>query len=102
MNDGLKEQHRQILIEILRSNVAIERVVLFGSRAMATHSPESDIDLALFGDRLGMRDQSKLSEEIQQTSIPQEVDLLLYASVENEALLIHIREHGVEWFRRSD
>jgi len=32
---------------ILTANPRVERVVLFGSRAMGTHTPESDIDLAL-------------------------------------------------------
>ena len=49
MNDGLKEKNCKTIISILASNERVERVVLFGSRAMETFSPESDVDLILYG-----------------------------------------------------
>ncbi|HEB78150.1 MAG TPA: restriction endonuclease subunit S [Methylothermaceae bacterium] len=101
MNDGLKDKYRQTLIDILAANPRVERVVLFGSRAMSTHSPESDIDLALYGDNLTFDDLSKLKARIEETTIPQQVDLVLAHGIDNKKLLAHIREHGVEWFRRG-
>jgi len=97
--DGLKEKYRQTLLNILTANPRVERVVLFGSRAMGTYTPESDIDLALYGDELTLTDLAKLKEEIDRTTIPQKVDLLLAKDIEKPELLEHIRKHGVEWWR---
>ncbi len=102
MNDGLKDKYRQTLIDILAANPRVERVVLLGSRAMGTHSPESDIDLALYGDNLTFDDLSKLNARIEETNIPQQVDLVLAHDIDNKKLMVHIREHGVEWFRREE
>ncbi len=102
MNDGLKDKYRQKLIDILAANRRVERVVLFGSRAMGTHSPESDIDLALYGDELTLDDLARLNAGIEETTIPQQVDLVLVKNIDNEKLLRHIQAHGVEWFERDD
>ncbi len=102
MNDGLKDKYRQTLIDILAANPRVERVVLFGSRAMGTHSPESDIDLALYGDNLTFDDLSKLKARFEETTIPQQVDLVLAHDIDNKKLMVHIQKHGVEWFRREE
>lgn len=50
MNDGLKVKHRELTCNVLEKHSKIERVALFGSRAMGTFTPTSDVDLALYGD----------------------------------------------------
>ncbi len=101
MNDGLKDKHRKTLIDILSANPKVERVVLFGSRAMGTFSPTSDIDLAIYGDELTLTDIGRLKAEIEETHIPQQVDLVLVKDIDNDRLRGHIERHGVEWFRRK-
>ena len=100
MTDGLKSEHRRAIIETLSANPKVERIVLFGSRAMGTFTPTSDIDLALFGDDLTLSDQAALAEAMAELSIPQRVDILIHHRIENRALREHIRKHGVEWFMR--
>ena len=102
MNDGLKDKYRRTLIDILAANPRVERVVLFGSRATATFRPASDIDLALYGDELTFSDLAKLNARIEETTIPQRVDLVLVKEIDNPKLLAHIEKEGVEWFRRED
>ena len=101
MKDGLKEKYRRTMIEILSANERVERIVLFGSRAMQTHTPASDVDLALFGETLTLTDQTRLAAAIDVLTMPQRVDLLLYKNIENENLKAHIRKHGVEWFSKK-
>jgi len=101
MTDGLKSEHRRAIIETLSANPKVERIVLFGSRAMGTFTPTSDIDLALFGDDLTLSDQAALAEAMAELSIPQRVDILIHHRIENRALREHIRKHGVEWFARK-
>ena len=97
MTDGLKDKHRKAIIEILSSCGRVERVVLFGSRAMGTFTTTSDVDLALFGDELTLTDHANFAEAVDGLSIAQQVDILLYKSIKNEKLLEHIKTHGVQW-----
>ena len=73
MIDGLKQRHRETIIHILAANERVERVVLFGSRAVQTFSTASDVDLVLFGDQLTPSDQAKLAIGIDETTVPQPV-----------------------------
>ena len=101
MIDGLKAKYRAAIISILSANERVERAVLFGSRAMETFTPASDIDIALYGDHLTLTDQANLATAIDELPMAQRVDLLLHATVNNEALCKHIEEHGIEWYRRG-
>ena len=101
MTDGLKERHRKAIIDIIAANARVERAVLFGSRATGTFRPASDVDVALFGDRLSMSDQANLAAAIEELTIPQRVQLLLYETVDSIALRKHIENHGVEWYQRQ-
>nr|WP_239057288.1 nucleotidyltransferase domain-containing protein [Desulfovibrio sp. JC010] len=85
------------MLEILSAYERVERVILFGSRAMGSYTTESDIDLVLIGDKISMTDQAAIIDAIEQTSIPQRVDIVLYRTISSEKLLEHIREFGVEW-----
>ena len=101
MTDGLKAEYRTAIIDIFAANERVERAVLFGSRAMETFTPASDVDIALFGDRLTLTDQANLATAIDELPMAQRVDLLLYKTVSNDALCKHIEQHGVEWYRRA-
>ncbi len=101
MIDGLKNADRAAILDTLRANHKVERVVLFGSRAMETYTVSSDVDIALFGKKLSLVDQAKLSDTLDRLPIPQRVDLLLHDRVTNQDLIRHVREHGIEWFNRG-
>jgi len=101
MTDGLKDAHREAIIAALAANDRVERAVLFGSRATGTNTVTSDVDIALFGDRLTLTDQARLATAIDEIPMAQSVDLLLYDSISDRTLRDHIRNHGVEWFERE-
>ena len=101
MTDGLERQDREIIIDILSSNEKVERAVLYGSRVLRTFRPASDIDIALFGDSLTFSDIAQLAYTLEETTIPQKIDLLLYNTLTNHDLRNHIEESGVDWFNHS-
>ncbi len=101
MVDGLKDKRRNAIIEVLDANEHVERAVLFGSRAMETFTSGSDVDIALFGEKLTLADQGRLSAALEESTIPQQVDLVLHDRIDNDALREHIRRHGVEWYTRT-
>ena len=100
INGGLKDQHRAAIISVIASNDRVQKAVLFGSRAMGTNTVTSDVDIALFGDRLTLTDQARLGAAIDEIPMAQSVDLVLYGSINNPVLLEHLRVHGVEWYRQ--
>ena len=101
MTDGLKARHRAAIIATLAANDRVERAVLFGSRAMGTNTITSDVDIALFGQQLTLRDQASLAAACEELPMAQSVDLVLYSTIDNPALVEHICSDGVEWYRRG-
>lgn len=101
MIDGLKAKHRAAIINALAANDHVERAVLFGSRATGSYTPASDVDIALFGDRLTLADQARLGGALDALTVPQRVDLLLHSMIGNDELRKHIEMQGVEWYRRQ-
>ena len=100
MTDGLKDAHREAIIATLAANDRVERAVLFGSRATGTSTVSSDVDIALFGDRLTLTDQARLAAALDEIPMAQSVDLLLYGSLQDRTLREHIWRQGVEWYTR--
>lgn len=101
MEDGLKDKHRQAILDALISNKKVERAVLFGSRAMGTFTPQSDVDIALFGKGLTLDDLAGLKRQMEELAVPQVVDLLIHDDIKAPKLREHIRRHGVELFSRA-
>jgi len=100
VSDGLSAKHRDLINKVLAKHSKVDRVVLFGSRAMGTFNATSDVDLALYGD-LSMKDQAKISLEMDELSIPYKVDLVRMNTVTSTALLEHIKEFGKEFMDGS-
>jgi len=91
MRDGLRDAHRDAIIAAIAVNDRVERAVLFGSRATGTNTASSDVDIALFGDRLTLTDQARLAAVLDKLPMAQSVDLLLYDSIHDRTLRDHIR-----------
>ena len=102
MTDGLKDVHREAITAVIAANDRVERAVLFGSRATGTNTVSSDVDIALFGNRLTLTDQARLAAAIDKVPMAQSVDLLLHDSIRDRTLREHIRSHGIEWYARSN
>ncbi|MBN2841735.1 MAG: nucleotidyltransferase domain-containing protein, partial [Sedimentisphaerales bacterium] len=72
----MKDKYLQAVIKILADNPRVERALLFGSRAMGTYTPDSGVDIALFGDELTISDHGQLANLISEQTMPQQVDIL--------------------------
>ena len=100
MTDGLKDVHREAIIDEIAANDRVERAVLFGSRATGTNTVSSDVDIALFGHRLTLTDQAHLAAVLDEIPMAQSVDLVLHDSIQSRTLREHIRRQGIEWYAR--
>jgi type I restriction enzyme S subunit len=79
---------------VLSQFPAIEKAVLFGSRATGTYSSASDIDLVLYGELLTLSDESRIASKLEDTDLPFRVDLVRYHTITSKALLSHIHHAG--------
>lgn len=95
--DGLKKNHKEIIISIISKNFRVNGIQLFGSRAINTYKSNSDIDLALAGDDLTMTDIANIQNELERTSIPYKIDLIRKKTIENKNLLEHIETYAIDW-----
>lgn len=79
----------------------VDRAVIFGSRAKGNHRPGSDIDLAIEGDDIGIRDLLAIETAIDDLMLPYQMDLLLRAQIEDAALQAHIERVGQVLYQRK-
>ena len=92
---GLNDQTLQSIVNIIQEYPSIDKVILFGSRAMGNHKSGSDIDLALCGHLLTTDTCFRISAILnEQTLMPYKFDIINYASITSESLREHINHEG--------
>ena len=93
---GLLElEINDILLCAKRFN-CIEKIILFGSRAKGNYKQGSDVDLAVFGSKVGycvINEFSYLLNE--ESSLPYFFDVINLSSIQSKALLFHIEKYGL-------
>jgi len=95
MKYGLSTTTVERLQNTLLHYPEVEKAVLYGSRAMGTYRPGSDIDLTLCGDELDHTLLTRISNELDDLLLPYQIDLSLMALLSHPALLNHISRVGV-------
>lgn len=98
---GLAPYELPRLQAVLASCPAIERAIVYGSRAKGCQRRFSDIDITLVGNRLTLADLSSVSNAIDDLLLPYEVDISLYHTLRNQALIDHINRVGKTIYSRS-
>ena len=101
MNDGFTEGQRASIQAAFAEFPEVERVVLFGSRAIGNWTVGPDADLALFGDRLRLRDELRIGARLEDLALPFRVDQVRHASAD-DARRDHVARRGLEFYRRGD
>ena len=99
MNTGLNPKTIQSLESVFKQFDTIDKVVLYGSRALGTHKPGSDIDLALFGKNVTPDLIASIAILIDDLLLPYTLDLTAYDLIDNLALREHIDRVGIELFQ---
>lgn len=78
---------------------AVEKVVLFGSRAQGKFSRSSDIDLALFGKNLSDRDVSLIRDSLEnEVKTALQFDVVHFESLNKKELKEEILNEGVSLY----
>ncbi|HNW46442.1 MAG TPA: nucleotidyltransferase domain-containing protein [Thermotogota bacterium] len=99
---GLDQTVINDLRRVFSKYPSIEKVILYGSRAMGTYRRGSDIDIALFGENLSNQTIFDIQEEIEALYLPYSFDISIWERIENEDLLDHIRRVGKVFYERAE
>lgn len=97
---GLNFDQINGLNQCFASYPAIQSVIIYGSRAMGTYRPGSDIDLSIVTDSGDFLQLSKLEADIDDLLLPYRVDLSVHCDIINADLLNHISRAGKVFYVR--
>jgi predicted nucleotidyltransferase len=98
---GLKERTIASINGVFAGYPAVERAILYGSRAKGTFRDGSDIDLTLEGDDITGDQMNRIMEELDDLLLPYTFDLSLRRQIDNVDLLEHIERVGVVFYVRE-
>lgn len=98
---GLPSAAVQEIVEVLTRHPAVEKAVLFGSRAKGAHRPGSDIDLALTGGSdLDALTLGQIEEELDDSYLPYRFSLLILDRQTDREIAAHIARVGQPFYGR--
>lgn len=103
MIPGLTEAEWQAFVPLFSQQTAIQKVVLFGSRAKGNFSPGSDIDLAFYFDPTpSFSEWLTLQNQLEGLGLLQKIDALNVEKIRNPELLQHIEHVGKVVYRKNE
>ena len=97
---GLSERELALLRGVLRRHPEVTKAKLFGSRAKGTHTQNSDIDIALWGD-IHRVIPIRVAGELEELPLPYTFDVQAFEATKTESLREEIETLGVEIYRNS-
>lgn len=97
---GLPNQASEQLLMAIRAHPLVERVVLYGSRALGRQRSGSDVDLCLLAPEMGLAELLELGAQLDDLLLPWRIDLQLDHLITHAGLRDHIQRAGlVVWDR---
>lgn len=98
---GLKKTTIDKIQTVLLAHPAIEKALIYGSRAMGNYREGSDIDLTLVGEQLTYTELSRIETALDALMLPYGIDLSLLHHIDNPELIEHIQQEGQVFYRSS-
>ncbi len=99
---GLSNTTLFTIRKILADYPAVERAILYGSRAKGNYRNGSDIDLTLVGNEIAPCTLTKILERLEESPIPYQVDLSLWGELDHAGLREHIERVGVVFYSQAE
>jgi len=91
---ALRPAELESIVSVLRRHPEVTEARLFGSRAKGNHRPESDVDLALWGDVDDLAAQA-IAAELDELPLPYHYDVRPFGLIRLQALREHIERVGI-------
>ena len=77
---------------------ALEKAVLYGSRAKGNYRNGSDIDLTLMGVELSRGQLGQIESQLDDLLLPYSLDISLFQEIDNADLVDHIKRVGIVFY----
>ena len=98
---GLSQKSMSLLKTILLPYLGrIEKISVFGSRAMNTHKENSDLDLVFYGE-ITEAEKDRLHSIFYESLLPIKIDVIKYENILHPPLKKHIDEKSKILFDRK-
>ena len=91
---ALTGRELKLIKQVFGRHPEILAVRLFGSRAKGTHTPRSDVDLALWGDVDDLGAEA-IAAELDELPLPYHFDVKPFASISLQSLRDHMERVGL-------
>lgn len=101
MQYGLSDETIEKISSVLARHPAVEKAVLYGSRAKGSYKPGSDIDLSLHGATLTLKDLGDIDSELDDLLPPYSFDLLIFETLNHVNLREHIDRVGKFFYQKE-
>lgn len=94
---AIETQYKQLLIDVIHSQIPGCQIWLFGSRARKTNKSGADVDLAIDAGRaLAMREIFRIKDAISESNIPVFVDIVDIRNIDDD-FLTRIKKEWIAW-----
>ncbi|WP_461614101.1 nucleotidyltransferase family protein [Clostridium sp. Marseille-QA1073] len=99
---GLLDRDIKYILQAISKLKEIERVVIFGSRAMGNYKKGSDVDMVVIGNNITKDTILQLDEYLNEIyPLPYFFDIINYSEISNKKLKEHIDKVGKEIYVRK-
>jgi predicted nucleotidyltransferase len=94
---GLSDSEQELICGVLRRHDEVTEVKIFGSRAKGNFEPNSDIDLALWGN-ISLPVLATIAGELDELPLPYTFDVQVYETIRHQPLREHIDRAGRNFY----
>ncbi|MDB6072489.1 MAG: polymerase beta domain protein region [Verrucomicrobiaceae bacterium] len=91
---ALTSRELALVSEVFHRHPEVSQAKLFGSRAKGTHTPSSDVDLAIWGDVDPLRAES-IAAELDELPLPYRFEVQPFEHIAHAPLRDHIERVGI-------
>jgi len=100
-NTGLNSNYITDINKVFAKYEQVEKVILYGSRAMGTYNERSDIDLVAVGENIDRFIIIQIKNKLEELNIPYFIDLQDYNTIDNKNLIEHIKRVGIVFYNHQ-
>jgi predicted nucleotidyltransferase len=93
---GISESVLSTIKTVFLNYPEVEKAVLFGSRAKGNFYEGSDIDIAVFGEKLNFEKMLEISIDLDKIDLLQTIDLVHFEKIKEAELKKHIERVGIK------
>jgi type I restriction enzyme R subunit len=97
---GLTDSEQEMIRAVLRRHAGITAAKIFGSRAKGNFQPNSDIDLALWGN-VSVLTIAMIAGELEELPLPYTFDVQAYDAIRHQLLREHIDRVGQGFYTQA-